>query len=76
MEVYVVCQAYGSSVLGVFKSRESAYAAIDAEYYPNEWKIEAFTVQPWATSNEWLGTSQFGAVSLGSIPNIALTLNQ
>jgi hypothetical protein len=46
MEVYVVCQAYGSSVLGVFKSRESAYAAIDAEYYPNEWKIEAFTVQP------------------------------
>jgi len=44
--VYVVVQAYESSVLGVFESRESAYAAIKTQDYPNEWKFVAVTVQP------------------------------
>ena len=45
MEVYVVCWAYGSTVLGVFRSREGAFAAIKAQYYSNEWKIITLTVQ-------------------------------
>jgi hypothetical protein len=46
MEVYVVCEAYDSTVLGVFRSREGARAAIKTQYYPNEWKIVTLTVQP------------------------------
>ena len=46
MEVYVVSNGYGSTVLGVFESREGALAAIKAQDYPNEWKFVRFTVQP------------------------------
>ena len=46
MEVYVVCEAYDSTVLGVFESREGALAAIKAQDYPNEWKFVRLTVQP------------------------------
>ena len=44
--VYVVCNGYEPTVLGVFETREGALAAIKAEYYPNEWKLIQRTVQP------------------------------